>query len=310
WNKGASIGWHSDDNRPYLQQRDFTAVCYLNNCGEDFSGGVFHFQDGEPANYVPKAGDLVLYSADSRNIHSVDEIIDGERLTLTLWFSRSSSFDEDAKLISLLSPNILDNNSASCIPLPAPSNMYWYSLDQGFDHQRGYDIHFARLFVLGYDIYSTQGKVCSSEKHFLDRFEVFNKPLKLVRGDKLYTREFANLLHALQVVLFYYWKQSVLQRSEVVMDTGDVKLLSEAQKEVIHELRSNFLSTMLLERTIYCYSSSGKNMEFHFDWACFSAAVKLWEEYSYELYKQLQMHLPIWKDYQSLFAVSSLGVEE
>ncbi|KAL2893261.1 Ion-translocating oxidoreductase complex subunit E [Bienertia sinuspersici] len=34
------------------------------------------------------------------------------------------------------------------------------------------------------------------------------------------------------------------------------------------------------------------------------------EEYSYELYKQLQMHLPIWKDYQSLFVLSSLVVEE
>lgn len=31
-------------------------VCYLNSCGEDFSGGMFHFQDGEPANYVPMAG--------------------------------------------------------------------------------------------------------------------------------------------------------------------------------------------------------------------------------------------------------------
>lgn len=26
WTRGASIGWHSDDNRPYLKQRDF-AVC-------------------------------------------------------------------------------------------------------------------------------------------------------------------------------------------------------------------------------------------------------------------------------------------
>lgn len=34
WTRGASIGWHSDDNRPYLKQRDF-AVCM------QFS---FHFQ--------------------------------------------------------------------------------------------------------------------------------------------------------------------------------------------------------------------------------------------------------------------------
>ncbi|PKI65291.1 hypothetical protein CRG98_014329 [Punica granatum] len=46
WSKGASIGWHSDDNRPYLKQRDYTAVCYLNTHGRSFSGGLFHFQDG------------------------------------------------------------------------------------------------------------------------------------------------------------------------------------------------------------------------------------------------------------------------
>ena len=32
------------------------AVCYLNSYGKDFSGGMFHFQDGEPGNYVPMAG--------------------------------------------------------------------------------------------------------------------------------------------------------------------------------------------------------------------------------------------------------------
>lgn len=26
WCRGASIGWHSDDNRPYLKQRHFTCV--------------------------------------------------------------------------------------------------------------------------------------------------------------------------------------------------------------------------------------------------------------------------------------------
>ncbi|XP_058182759.1 uncharacterized protein LOC131300789 isoform X7 [Rhododendron vialii] len=43
WSTGASIGWHSDDNRPYLKQRDFA--------------------------------DVVMYTADSRNIHSVDEAV-------------------------------------------------------------------------------------------------------------------------------------------------------------------------------------------------------------------------------------------
>uniref|UniRef100_M1C332 Oxidoreductase n=1 Tax=Solanum tuberosum TaxID=4113 RepID=M1C332_SOLTU len=56
WCRGASIGWHSDDNRPYLKQRDFAAVCYLNSYDADFKGGIFHFKDGEPADIVPMAG--------------------------------------------------------------------------------------------------------------------------------------------------------------------------------------------------------------------------------------------------------------
>ncbi|KAK0575292.1 hypothetical protein LWI29_036781 [Acer saccharum] len=56
WTSGASIGWHSDDNRPYLKQRDFTAVCYLNSYEKDFKGGLFNFQDGEPKTIAPLAG--------------------------------------------------------------------------------------------------------------------------------------------------------------------------------------------------------------------------------------------------------------
>ncbi|CAO2830077.1 unnamed protein product [Amaranthus hypochondriacus] len=306
WNKGASIGWHSDDNRPYLKQRDFTAVCYLNNYGEDFSGGMFHFQDGEPENYVPMAGDLVLYSADSRNVHCVDEITDGERLTLTLWFSRESSFDEDAKLLSLLDQSILYNEPVSCIPLPAPSNMYWYSLNQAWDNQQGYDIHFARLFVLGFDIYPTQEKGCFSEKHSQHCSNVFTEPLQLVREDKLYSRKFTNLLHALQAVQFYYSKQQALQQREILMDnTIDVSLLSDEQKEVVHALRSAFLSAIQSDTRVLCYSSTANSSKTPFDWPCFSTAITCWEEYTFELLKQLRMHIPFWKDYQSLFSVSS-----
>ncbi|KAL3650650.1 hypothetical protein CASFOL_007053 [Castilleja foliolosa] len=101
WCKGASIGWHSDDNRDYLKQRDFAAVCYLNSYEVDFSGGLFHFQSGEPSTIVPMAGDVIIYTADDRNIHSVSEIHKGERATLTLWFSRDASHDEDAKLLKI-----------------------------------------------------------------------------------------------------------------------------------------------------------------------------------------------------------------
>ncbi|XLR20586.1 hypothetical protein S83_048498, partial [Arachis hypogaea] len=73
WSRGASIRWHSDDNRPYLIQRHFAVVCYLNNYGKDFNGGLYPFQDGQPMSIMPMAGDVLMYTADQRNIHSVDE---------------------------------------------------------------------------------------------------------------------------------------------------------------------------------------------------------------------------------------------
>ncbi|XP_061373840.1 uncharacterized protein LOC133316142 isoform X2 [Gastrolobium bilobum] len=220
WSRGASIGWHSDDNRPYLKQRHFSAVCYLNSYGKDFNGGLFHFQDGEPASIMPMAGDVVMYTADQRNIHSVDEITDGERLTLALWFTRDGSHDEDRKLVSLLSQHLLHKNMAgSYLPLPASSNMYWLSQNQASNHQLGFNICWARLHVLGYDIYISQDCCCES-----DVSELLAKPLCLVRGNELLDQEFVNILHALQVVHFYCWKGSALQTNELNIDTKELWL--------------------------------------------------------------------------------------
>ncbi|KAG2311892.1 hypothetical protein Bca4012_026387 [Brassica carinata] len=86
WCRGARIGWHSDDNRLYLKQRDFSAVCYLISYAKDFKGGLFRFHSGEPATVAPSAGNVIMYTADDGDIHSVDEITDGKRLTLAMWF--------------------------------------------------------------------------------------------------------------------------------------------------------------------------------------------------------------------------------
>lgn len=121
----------------------------------------------------------------------------GERLTLTLWFSRDSSHDEDAKLISLLSQNLLhgsDNASKLCLPLPASSNMYWFAPNQASHDELGFNICCARLNVLGYDIYFSD-KISS----FSDSSELLMEPLQLARADELFYKEFANILQALQV---------------------------------------------------------------------------------------------------------------
>ncbi|XP_027919896.1 uncharacterized protein LOC114178277 isoform X2 [Vigna unguiculata] len=265
WSKGASIGWHSDDNRPYLKQRHFSAVCYLNTYGKDFTGGVFHFQDGEPKSIMPKAGDVVMYTADDHNIHSVDEITEGERLTVALWFSRDGSHDEDKKLISLLSQHLLHKNLAdSYLPLPASCNMYWFSLGQASDCQFGFNICWARLHVLGYDIYISQdsGDDC-------DVSDLLVKPVHLVRGSELLDQEFVNIMHALQVVHFYCWKGSALLNKVSNTDSKVVKV-TDVQREKI----SGIL-----------------------------AAVAAWEDYASNLSQQIHLQFPFWKMHESIYNV-------
>ncbi|CAI5494221.1 unnamed protein product [Closterium sp. Naga37s-1] len=103
WLPGATIGWHADDNRPYLKQRAFAAVCYLDEYGKDFDGGLFRFRQGHPHTVAPKPGRLVAYSASGENEHCVDPVIRGQRLTLTLWFTLDPSHSEDLSLLTLLS---------------------------------------------------------------------------------------------------------------------------------------------------------------------------------------------------------------
>ncbi|KAL1223648.1 hypothetical protein V5N11_033888 [Cardamine amara subsp. amara] len=222
WCRGASIGWHSDDNRPYLKQRDFAAVCYLNSYEKDFKGGIFRFQSGEPSTVSPSAGDVIMYTADDRNIHSVDEVTDGERLTLALWFSRDSSHDEDSKLLSHLSQCA---PHGFCLPLPASTNIL-------------------------------QGE----EDHSMDASEQLMGSLQIAKGRKLLTRKFTNILHALQVVQFYHWKACELKTSNVENDTvEEVKAMSQPQLETINTLKSVFLPDEDLLTTIFGYSCSNED---------------------------------------------------
>ncbi|MCL7031898.1 hypothetical protein MKW94_022447 [Papaver nudicaule] len=313
WTKGASIGWHSDDNRSYLKQRDFAAVCYLNNHGKDFKGGVFHFQDGEPTSVVPVAGDLVIYTADSCNIHSVDEIIEGERLTLTLWFTRDSSYDEDVKLISLLSQTLLsgsvDDRPFPFLPSPASSNMYWFSQDQAsHDHQEGFDIRWARIHVLHYTFGTTNLTIndATSDSSF-HLSESLEKPLRLGRQNEFFKKEFANGLHPLQVVQFYCWKATELPTVNNISDEfGNVKELSCSLEDFKNDsLNVMFLGDQKLVLSIFGYESSDKKLQSSFNWAHFSYVVAAWEDYSLQLRRELITSLPHWRSNHSIFATGT-----
>ncbi|XP_027342119.1 uncharacterized protein LOC113854956 isoform X2 [Abrus precatorius] len=278
WSKGASIGWHSDDNRPYLKQR--------------------HFSDGEPTLIMPKAGDVVMYTADERNIHSVDEITEGERLTLALWFSRNGSHDEDTQLISLLSQHLLHKSVAdSYLPLPASSNMYWFSQDQASDYRFGFNICWARLHVLGYDTYISQDSSCKS-----DVSELLVKPVRLVRGNELLDQEFVNILHALQVVHFYCWEGSALQTKVSNIDSKVVKL-TDVQREKISGLNSVLLNDVAFVSRVFHGMPSKEKGCICFDWTGIVAAAAAWEDYAVKLSKQIHLQLPYWKMHESIYNV-------
>ncbi|KAL5721816.1 procollagen-proline 3-dioxygenase [Ranunculus cassubicifolius] len=304
WTKGASIGWHSDDNRSYLKQRDFAAVCYLNSHGKDFEGGLFHFQDGEPATFAPMAGDVLIYTADSRNVHSVDEITNGERLTLTLWFSKDSSYDEDAKLISLVSQGLsssLDDDPVSYLPFPAPSSMYWFCSEHD-SHQSGFDICWARVHILGYSYCFLEDKICQVERDSSCHLsELLMNPLWLTRDGEIFNKEFVNSLHALQVVQFYRWKKFELHAINLRMEDKNVKLQTEGNAI----LRSVPLGDYELARKVFQSVCSDEHTQSIFDWAHFSAALVAWEKYTRQLRKELCSNLPCWQTYQSIFHVSA-----
>ncbi|KAI3497972.1 hypothetical protein L1887_33635 [Cichorium endivia] len=304
WCKGASIGWHSDDNRPYLKQRDYAAVCYLNSYGVDFNGGLFHFQDGNPTTFIPMAGDVLIYTADNRNVHSVEEITDGERLTLTLWFTRDKSHDEDSKLISSLSKHPLisyETASKPQIPFPASQNMYWFPPEQSSTYETGFDIRYARLHVLGYQICCKDTRVNSS----FDFSDILLGPLHLVRRNDLFEKEFSNILHLLQVVQFYHWKGPELKRLEFKMESLNVDPVSILQCENIRVLKVEILKSEDLAESIFQRGICGENVGH--DWVSFCGAVDLWEAYTKKLWHNLFLSLPKWIENQSIFYESDDG---
>ncbi|CAI0458247.1 unnamed protein product, partial [Linum tenue] len=296
WTRGASIGWHTDDNRPYLKQRHFTAVCYLNTYGQDFKGGLFHFRDGHPNTVVPTAGAVSIYTADDRNVHSVDEILEGERLTLAMWFSRDSAHDEDTKLISLLSSNMPCSSSKVSeellLPKPASSNMYWFCPDQEQNEESGFDICCARIYVAGFDVYSTEEELSCS-----DFSELLQQPLQLARSNVLFEQEFTNVLHALQAVQFYLWKGTTPEDSEGVRKRK-ISLLSELEQGKVASMKSMFVKDNELANKMF---RDDKCCLHEFDWAEFTVSVDELERYSRRLQKELVMSLPHWKTQQIIY---------
>lgn len=402
WTKGASIGWHSDDNRPYLKQRHYAAVCYLNNYGEDFKGGLFHFQEGEPNTIVPKIGDAILYTADECNVHCVDEITDGERCTLTLWFTRDSAHNEDAKLINQISDRLYmymnirmdeDSNSDSFLasqvkgfmlpdshsemveelslsenvgnlkpfgnlnhssysiardwlPLPASSNMYWVNpedltSEETYDplvnsryntlqEQSGFDIRWARLSLLGFELHfekawnNLKEREASMQPTNNDlitySIDALHQPLGLKSFGIELPELFINSLHALQVVQFYHWKvhkQSCYCINEDDRNVSEAEAFREASaryqdsqiqesnrsKQLLSEksdMQKRQLATFNMDSCIVSIEEKHKFRSEDFVQACCD-----WKHYVCTLIRALLTSFPHWKANDMIFPVPS-----
>ncbi|BBN00842.1 hypothetical protein MPTK1_2g02570 [Marchantia polymorpha subsp. ruderalis] len=224
WTKGAKIGWHSDDNRPYLKQRHFSAVCYLNNYEEDFKGGLFHFEEGDPQTVVPSAGTVVIYTADEKNMHCVDEITDGERCTLALWFTLNKAHDEDEKLIQqlsalssnfcgVMSDQILEQGGLT-LGLPVSASSIMYNLngsvqqDERSDEKSEVaeerpvdDLRLGRMARLGF--------TCSFSSNYSGDEQ--DRPVGILYRHEEVPCTFSNMMHALQVIQFHHFRRSIMK---------------------------------------------------------------------------------------------------
>lgn len=154
-----------------------------------------------------------------------NQITEGERITLTLWFSRDSSHDEDAKLISFLSQGSLDNldpKVGSHLPMPASNSMYWFPPDEASVFKSGFDIRCAKLHVLGLDLYSSSEQICQSSVNSGNKLlESLMEPLQLARGDQLFEMKFINVLHVFQVPFLCYLCLRLLTSNLMILINTD-----------------------------------------------------------------------------------------
>jgi hypothetical protein len=66
------------------EPNEWSAVLYLNDHGEDFTGGAVIFPE-EDFSYLPEAGTFIYFPADVHHPHGVEEVISGSRKCLVIF---------------------------------------------------------------------------------------------------------------------------------------------------------------------------------------------------------------------------------
>lgn len=105
-----------------------------------------------------------------------------------------------------------------------------------------------------------------------------------------------------QVVQFHCWKAPGLESAK--LETSEVVRLSQSQRERNLHLKSSFVKDLHLLESVFSNVACAESSQNSFNWADFSVAATLWEDYSRKLHKELVMSFPHWRTHHSIFNVS------
>ena len=98
--KGEELGWHADAYGGVDGYEDnyYSALLYLT---DDYDGGEIHFYENNSGDkkdsiaYKPESGTLIFFKGDRDYPHSVNEVIDGERANIILFYGVIPTPKED-----------------------------------------------------------------------------------------------------------------------------------------------------------------------------------------------------------------------
>lgn len=81
-------GRHPHVDKDNTQHYDYSGLLYLADYGEDFTGGLFAFNDkNDDQIFEPARGRLMMFTSGKENLHQVQRVESGTRYVMSMWFS-------------------------------------------------------------------------------------------------------------------------------------------------------------------------------------------------------------------------------
>ncbi|XP_039285492.1 2-oxoglutarate and iron-dependent oxygenase domain-containing protein 3 [Nilaparvata lugens] len=85
--------WHPHVDKETYESFHYTSLLYLNNFGDDYTGGRFVFIDPDNSTLIvePKKGRVSMFTSGWENVHLVERVSSGTRYALTISFTCDES---------------------------------------------------------------------------------------------------------------------------------------------------------------------------------------------------------------------------